>query len=125
MQLSIHSDASYLSKPEACSRVGGYISLDGKDPPDLGDKPFIPNGAMHVEARILKPVVSSATEAETAGLFHNGQEGAMIHTILEEMDHPQVGPTPIVTDNQVAAGVANNQVKAKRTKSMDLRFYWI
>ena len=49
----------------------------------------------------------------------------MIRTILEEMGHPQVGPTLIVTDNQVAAGVANDTVKAKRTKAMDMRFYWI
>ena len=70
-------------------------------------------------------MVSSATEAESAGLFHNRQEGAMIRTILEEMGHPQVGPMPIITDNQVAAGVASNMVKAKHTKAMDMHFYWI
>ena len=68
--------------------------------------------------------MSSATEAETAGLFHNAQEGAMLRTILTEMGHPQP-PTPIQTDNQVAHGIANDTVKEKRTKAMDMRFYWI
>jgi hypothetical protein len=34
MILRIHSDASYLSEPNARSRVGGYFFLDGKGDPD-------------------------------------------------------------------------------------------
>jgi len=124
MILHVHSDASYLSEPKARSRVGGFYFLDGKDNPDPGAKPQL-NGAIHVESRILRNVMSSATEAETAALFHNGQEGVWIRTILEELGHPQPGPTPIQTDNQVASGIANDTVKTKRTKSMDMRFYWI
>jgi len=41
------------------------------------------------------------------------------------MGHPQPGPTPIQCDNTVATGIANDTVKAKRTKAMDMRFYWI
>ena len=125
MVLHIHSDASYLSEPKSHSRVGGYYFLDGKDNPDPNAPPPPLNGAIHVESRILRPIMASATEAETAGLFHNGQEGAALRTILEEMGHPQPGPTPITTDNQVATGIANDTVKTKRTKAMDMRFYWI
>ena len=41
------------------------------------------------------------------------------------MGHPQPGPTPIQTDNTVADGIANDTVKIKQTKAMDMRFYWI
>ena len=78
MILHIHSNASYLSEPKARSRVGGYFFLDGKDNPDPGAPPPQLNGPIHIESRILRNVMSSATEAETAGLFHNAQEGAML-----------------------------------------------
>jgi hypothetical protein len=31
----------------------------------------------------------------------------------------------MVTDNSTASGIANNSVKQKRSKAMDMRFYWI
>jgi len=67
----------------------------------------------------------TAAEAETGTLFINGQEGAYIRTMLAEMGHPQPGPTPIQTNNTVADGIATDTVKMKRTKAMDMRFYWI
>jgi hypothetical protein len=124
MVLHIHSDASYLSEEKARSRVGGYYFLNGKDDPTNTREPEL-NGGIHTECRILRPVMASAAEAETAALFHNGQEGAAIRNILEEMGFPQPGPTPIQCDNTVATGLANDTVKAKRTKAMDMRFYWI
>ena len=51
--------------------------------------------------------MASAAEAETAGLFHNAQEGAAIRHTLAKMGHPQPGPTPIQWDNTVATGLAN------------------
>jgi hypothetical protein len=40
------------------------------------------------------------------------------------MGHPQPA-TPIVTDNSTASGLANDTVKQKRPKAIDMRFYWI
>ena len=122
MILHIHSDASYLSEPKARSRVGGFFYLGNKD--ESNDNPH-PNGPIHVESRIMKNVMSSAAEAETGALFHNGQEGAYFRQILMELGHPQPGPTPIITDNSTAEGFANNRTKVKRSKAMDMRFYWI
>ena len=58
MILAIHSDASYLSKASARSRVGGHFfcSSDVSDPPN--------NGAVLNISKILKAVMSSAAEAE-------------------------------------------------------------
>jgi hypothetical protein len=124
MKLHIYSDASYLSEPKARSRVGGYFFLDGKEDPQPGKPPKL-NGAIHVECRIMKNVMASAAEAETGGLFINAQEATYIRRVLEEMGHPQNGPTTIITDNSTANGFANATMKIKRSKAMDMRFYWI
>ena len=80
---------------------------------------------VHVLCKILKNVVASAAEAEVGGLFRNGQEASVIRNTLDEMGWKQHGPTPIQTDNSTAEGIANNTVKIKRSKAMDMRFYWI
>jgi hypothetical protein len=73
---------------------------------------------------LLAPeIVSSAAEAELGALFHNGKEACSIRTMLEEMGHPQP-PTPIETDNNTAAGTANDSIKQKRSKAMGMRFCW-
>ena len=68
--------------------------------------------------------MASATEAEMGGLFYNAKDGAMLRTVLEEMGHPQ-GATPIQTDNTCAAGIVNATVKQRRSKAIDMRFYWV
>jgi hypothetical protein len=72
----------------------------------------------------MKNVMSSAAEAELGALFHNATEACSLRTILEEMGHPQP-PTPIQTDNSTAAGIVNRTVKQRRSKAMDMRFYWL
>jgi hypothetical protein len=60
------------------------------------------------------------------GLFYNSKEEAcpIIHITLEELGHPQP-PTVLVTDNtSTATGIANDTVKQKRSKAINMRFYW-
>jgi hypothetical protein len=40
------------------------------------------------------------------------------------MGHPQP-PTLIQADNACAVGIANETVKQKRSKAIDMRFYWV
>jgi hypothetical protein len=69
-------------------------------------------------------LLASATEAEFAAVYLNSKESCPIRICLEELGHPQP-PTPIQTDNSTAAGIANDTVKQKRSKAIDMRFYWI
>ena len=129
MYLHVHSDASYLSETKARSRAGGYHFLSSKpaDPSAKPDPNAIPpplNGPIHVLSSIMKVVLSSATEAELGALFFNGKEAATIRTMLEDMGHPQLA-TPMQTDNSCASGISNNTVKQRRSKAIDMRFYWI
>ena len=125
MQLHIHSDASYLSEALARSRVGGFFFLSGNDDPSPNAPAPPLNGAVHVVSSIMRNVMASAAEAELGGLFVNGQEACPIITTLEELGWKQNGPTPIQTNNAVADGIANDTIKQKRSKAMDMRFYWI
>jgi hypothetical protein len=68
--------------------------------------------------------MASAAEAELGAVFYNAKDAAMLQTILEELGHPQAA-TPIQTDNVCASGIANNTVKQRRSKAMDMRFYWV
>jgi hypothetical protein len=118
MILAVHSDASYLSEPQARSRAGGhfFLSYDTQAPPN--------NGAILNIAHIIKHVMSSATEAELAALYIMAREAVYIRIILDEMGHKQP-PTPIQTDNAMADAVINGKVQPKRTKAMDMRFHWL
>jgi hypothetical protein len=73
---------------------------------------------------VLKHVVSSVSEAEFGALFVNAKEGTVTHTTLAEMGHNQ-DATELKTDNTTADGIINNTVKQKRSKAMDMIFYWV
>ena len=87
-------------------------------------KPISLNGNAFIVCRILKFIVSSAAEAEIAGLFMNAKMALPIRQALIEMGHPQP-PTKIKTDNSTADGFVNNKIKQNRSKAIDMRFYWL
>ena len=120
MILKIHSDASYLSEPKARSRAGGHFFLGDKP----STQPELGNGAILNKSTIMRNVMSSAAEAECGALYDNTKEGVPLRNTLVEMGHPQP-PTPIQVDNSTTNGFANKQIKQQKSKSMDMRFYWI
>ena len=121
MVLHIDSDAAYLVAPKARSRVAGYFQMGNH--PNNKTKTTL-NGAIHVECKTLRHVVSSAAEAETAGVFHNAQMALPIRVVLQALNHPQP-PTPIKTDNSTANGFIHDNIHQKRSKSWDMRYYWL
>ncbi|KAL7483518.1 hypothetical protein ACHAW6_009165 [Cyclotella cf. meneghiniana] len=121
MILNIHSDALYLSEPNARSRVAGHYFL-GNVPTD--DKPIMLNGTILVFCGILKFVVTSAAEAELGALFLNCKEGKILRLVLQELGHEQP-PTPVDCDNATAAGIANDTVKKHQSRSMEMQFFWV
>jgi hypothetical protein len=99
MILHIHSDAYYLSEREAKSRAGGFFYMGNS----ADTTNTLTNGAMLIIITVLKHVMSSAAEAEIGTVFINAKEGAVLHTTLEELRHPQP-PTPLETYNITATG---------------------
>jgi hypothetical protein len=94
-RLVIHSNALYLLEPKARSRAGGHMFMAGKE-----DIP-INNGAVLNISRIIKSVMSSATEAKLGALFIDTKTAVSMQHTPEEMGHPQTR-IPIQTNNLTA-----------------------
>ena len=63
-------------------------------------------------------------ETEVAATFYNAKEVLPFRVTLAEMGHPQP-PTPIEVDQETAIGFLKSTMKQKRSKAMDMRFYWV
>jgi hypothetical protein len=121
MIMNVHSDASSLSKANARSQACGHFFMGWS--PQNGD-PIRLNGAFFTLCAILRFVVASASEAELGTLFLDCKEGMIFLLTLEELGHPQP-KTPIHCDNATAVGIANNTVKEQRSRSMEMRYFWV
>ena len=99
------------------SRYGGFPFLGNK-----GDTTNF-NGPIQIIAKDLRNVMSSAAETELGRQFNNTKEGVAKHITLEEMGHNQ-GKTPVISDNTTTVGIANKILKHKRSKAIDMKFYW-
>jgi hypothetical protein len=86
MQLKIHSDASYLSEPNAKSRSGCYFYHGNKK--NSSTKPLT-NGPILSYTTVLQHVISSVDQAEFGAIFVNAKEGTVKLIILSEMGHKQ------------------------------------
>lgn len=116
MQLCVQSDASYLSERGARSRAGAILYFGLTDDGNV-------NGAIDYISTIIQTVCSSVAEAEYAAIFLAGRETINARNILQDLGYPQK-TTPFLCDNACAVGLANNTVKQKRSKAIDMRYHW-
>ena len=82
------------------------------------------NAPIHVEATILKNIMSAASEAEIAGAHVNAKAGIPIRIALLEMGHLQEA-TPLEMDNTTAYVILTKQLIPRHSKSIDMRFFWL
>ena len=118
MVLAGHSDASYLSKTKSRIRACGHFFMSNNT------YFLLSNVAVLTVAKIIKAVVSSASEAELGALSINCKEAIPTRQAMEEMGHKQP-PTPMQIDNTTAHGVITNNIVSKRLKSMGMGLYWL
>jgi len=117
MRLHQQADGSYLSRTGSRSVAGGISYLGNNDPTEI-------NGAIHVMSTIIPTIMSSVGETEYVACFLTGQHGAGFRQVLADLGYPQPA-TYILTDNECAEGIANNTIKPKRTKSIEMQYHWI
>ena len=79
---------------------------------------------IHVEASILRNIMSAASESEIAAAYVNAKDAVETRITLMEMGHPQP-PTPLEIDNTTAVGILTKQLLPRRSKAIDMRFYWL
>jgi hypothetical protein len=108
--IHIHSDASYLSLSNACSRLDGLFFCSKKHPQE-----DTLNGSFLNITSVIKNVVASADESEVGACFQNAQSGAPLRVTLNELGHIQPA-TPLRTDNSTVFGILNEKIKQKGPK---------
>ena len=104
-----------------------YLSKDDGAllPPDHKLKlPSRPYGAVHFMSTVMRQVLSSSTEAGVGATFYGCQYAVPLQNTLADLGHVQ-GATLIITDNECCEGILNKTVKKRRSKAMDMRFYWV
>ena len=121
MCLHVDSDAAYLVLPRARSRLAGHYYLS--DDPQNARTPA-PNGPILTECRTIRHVVASSAEAETSALFHNAQTAIPIRHVLSALGHPQPR-TPLKTDNATANAFVSRDMRHKKSKAWDMRYWWL
>ena len=117
MILHVDSNADYLIAPGAKIRTAGYYFLNNADR-------TLDNPSFYVLCKLLRYVVASATEAETAGTFFNGREIIYLRRHLIALENPQP-PTILKTDNSTTAAFIHKNMRINRSKSWDMRYYWL
>jgi hypothetical protein len=116
MILCAHADAGFLNKTNSRSRAGAHIYLLEDDP-----LPQFKSAILSI-AQIIKFVMASAAKSELAALFITAQEMIPHCQTLIAMGWPQ---RPIQMDNSTAAGVTNKTIVPRRSKMMDMQFWWL
>ena len=123
MILYVDLDAAYIVAEKSKSRIAGYYYCINKTSQKTSPNPPL-NGPVHIECKLLRHVVTSAAEAETAGLFLNCQKVIELKNMLEALGHPQEA-TPVKTNNATAASFVTDMLKQKRSKAWDVRYHWL
>ena len=82
------------------------------------------NEAIHIISKIMKILIGSDAEAEIGSAYITGQDYIPIRTTLVEMGRTQP-PIPIQVDNTTALIFADGTIKQKRSKSINMNFYWL
>jgi hypothetical protein len=113
MKLAIHSNASYLSEPKACSRDGGHMFMAGMEEIPIN------NGEVLNILQIIKAVMSLTAEAELGALFINAKTAVSMQRTLKELGHP------IQTNNSTAHALLTIKILPKALKAMDMQFHWL
>jgi hypothetical protein len=116
MILKLHLDVSYLLELGACSCSDGFFILVNRDSPDP-----LTQGPLLVSTAIMKNVLLLAAEAEIGALFDNTKKAVALQTILAKMQYPQPA-TLVQTDNSMACGIANSNLRQQHLRAMDMRF---
>eukprot|EP00957_Ditylum_brightwellii_P111265 8484421-Ditylum_brightwellii.AAC.1 len=116
MLLTVHSDALYLSVPEAQSRAGGYFFLGSETDDHM-------NGPLLIVSTILCNMMALAVEAKLGALFENAKEAVALQVTLEELGYLQPA-IPIQVDNSTAYGIVNSSIRQQKSKAIGMQLYW-
>ena len=110
MKLAAYTDTDWAGDSLTGRSTQGYI--------------FMINGAAVSWNSSLQPKTAmSSTEAEYYGACNAATEAEWMRMLLQEMGHPQQGPTPIYADNQFCIHLSKNPVFTRGPEHIPLRYH--
>ncbi|CAI7766233.1 unnamed protein product [Closterium sp. NIES-54] len=109
--LTAFSDASFASKPEDMTSVGGFICCVGGGPTAWESKKQVDQAL-------------SSVESEYMALFRAVREIVWQRRLLAELGEEQQGPTPLYCESQGSIALAKNPVLHGLTKHMRVKWHW-
>ena len=118
MILKVYSDASYNSRPGSISIAGGWHYC-GNSLTIPSMVPYIASAVVSLPSVVLFPKPNTLPFS-----YINGTAAAWEHTVLASLGYPQ-HPIVLITDNECAAGIANNKLTACKSKKIAMRYHWI
>ena len=118
MMLALHSYASYLSARKSKSKAAGQFLLGKQNIESFN------NGAIMTLSKIIKHVMSSYSEAETAAILYHCKAALPLRVSIEEMGHEQF-KKPVTTDITAANGLIRKTMIPKRAKYCNMRFNFL
>jgi hypothetical protein len=101
------------------SIAGGYHYLG-----NTGASHYEINAPILALCSSIPTVCGAASEIEYAALYLNAQHAYFERTVLEALGYTQP-PNHLYADNSAAVGIANDTVKLRRSKAIDMRYDWI
>ena len=81
-------------------------------------------GSACQECSVIKPLMASAAECETATLFINCQTAIVMRATAMELGHEQPA-TPVQVDNATTFNYVRGTLQQKCSKSFDVRLHWL
>ena len=119
MILKIVSDAAFFVLLQAQSWAVAIYHLGWKDNKKQ-------NRIVDVLCQTIKNVVASASEAKTGGVYLGTRHGCPLRIACIKLGHPQTeNGTPFETDNSTAHDILTSNMRAKLSKTFDMRYWWI
>ena len=73
---------------------------------------------------IIDVIMASTKETETGVAFINARKVVPVRQTLESLGHSQA-PMPLQLDNTSTAIIINDTIKQRRSKPIEIRFYWL
>ena len=112
MVLTVHTNASYLLKPNCKSWAAGHFFFT-----------YHNNAPIVTLSTLIKHVLASASKAKLTALFYSCKQANPLRITLAEMGHQQLC-TIVTTDNITAKGLTFSTMQPEASESMDMQWLW-
>jgi len=110
-------------------KLQGYADADGSMAEDrhaISGYAFMLGGGVISWASKRQEIVSlSTTESEYVAITHAAKEAKWLRSLIAEIFHPLVDPTPLLSDNQSAIALTQDHQYHARSKHIDIRYHFI